>query len=179
MIDNELLFYVDFDGCITQPFKIWFPDNDKINCGKIISDHDSFAINLLKDRLVFISHDRRINENWCKERSLSFICVPKEKEKFQYLKEDFFRRTGKKNPKNNYIYIGDTLADFECLKNSKFGFIPFDASGLLKYKLYVNSSTVSHIKKLKTCGGHGVLEESVLILASMQILNIEKLLDYI
>lgn len=165
-----MIIFSDIDGCITPKRKIWTEKTEYIRGGefslprtrkwlevqKQYSDHDSCIIEHIREDLVFISGDDRVNRAWAEYKNVPFIHVPGFKDKWDALHEELTARG-----LSEFAYLGDALPDFTCLLNAKFAFVPSDASLFLIKKL--QKERPSFIK-LKRNGGNGALEEIVLFL---------------
>jgi 3-deoxy-D-manno-octulosonate 8-phosphate phosphatase KdsC-like HAD superfamily phosphatase len=149
-----------------------------------VSDRDTCFIGVLKKHIGFtvISMDSKVNKNWCYKRHIGFIYT-NDKDK----KIDNLNAHCEQNDIKEYIYIGDSLTDYDCLANSKLGFIPANASQFLKIKIkkaypgrltkFTNNMTENPIIQLDSHGGHGCLEEMTYMLCKMGVLDMEKILD--
>lgn len=147
---QPIRIYSDIDGVLTAPFKIF----DGVRFSKAFSDRDAYAIELLRPWLVFISQDST-NKVWAEHKKVEFVhadCSSSEG-KFNALCTHWQSRIGATVP--NYIYLGDSLFDWDCLKHARHGFVPNDGSTLLYKKIMETPS----IHVLGKCGGHGCLEE--------------------
>lgn len=145
-----MILYADFDGVFTPPFKVWYIDTG-FKKAKIISDRDNFALDKLNP--IIISKDASVNKEWCDRRNIKFIHCPNKK--YDEL-ATYHRVKFNEDPENNYIYVGDSMFDFECLKNARVAYVPNDASKLLLRELdRVGSGYI----RLDANGGEGVLEE--------------------
>jgi len=158
----SILIYADCDGVITTPLKYF----DGVRFSKAFSDHDAYAISLLKPWLVLISQDPT-NAAWAAHKGVEFVHVngTTSWDKYIALCSDWAQRVreGKVtvdglapfSPDDRYIYVGDSLYDLDCLKHARYGFIPSDGSNLLRHQVAENAA----IEVLDTSGGHGCLEE--------------------
>jgi 3-deoxy-D-manno-octulosonate 8-phosphate phosphatase KdsC-like HAD superfamily phosphatase len=165
--------FSDIDGVITPSRKIWgmkfetaispvvrgqavtMSRNDRgsLCVFKMYSDHDSAAINLYREHIVFISHDMKMNQAWCEHKQVPFIHVPDGNEKFTQI---CFHLTESWTPKQcpEYIYIGDTLNDAKSLRHATIGYVPEDAAESLLRKV----RPWQHVRTVMREGGHGVLD---------------------
>jgi len=140
-----MYIYCDIDGVLTPPNKIFYCINNKLQKAKMFSDCDSYAIEKHKDNITFVTHDNEINAQWALRRGVKCIVVPNIYDKFDYLYSRLWMR--------NYIYIGDTMHDFLCLKYAKKSYVPMSAS----YSL-LNSKIREHLTVVPIEGGCGVLD---------------------
>lgn len=190
----KFIFYSDIDGVLTPPRKLFqcFPRPDEAPNGAMMfhereddrwskeySDRDSWAMLRLKDHLVFISHDKR-NEEYVKYKGHKFVYAPHSKgDKSLVLNRDWNDRlrTGEVVGESNkpvYLYIGDGLFDYQCLREAKFGFIPDDADPLLVAKLHSkhmlpnppSKATLDKVAVLVAGGGNGCISEAIFRLYS-------------
>jgi len=167
----KFLIYVDVDGVMTpcrklmqcvQPKTKGMPDT---RWYKEFSDRDSFVMMRLQEQLVFISHDKR-NKHFCNYKKHKFVYAPHSAgDKFNVLLQDWKHRIENKEVRGNpndptYVYLGDAPFDWQCLLNSKHGFVPSDSSSLLLTKMKMANK--KHIETLKAPGGAGCLEEAIL-----------------
>ena len=179
-VKDNFKIFTDFDGVLTTKRKLWnewSPQETalsklsrklgiskdarsshlvkKLSVSKEVCDHDSFAVSVIKDSLIIISGDDRINKAWAKRQGVPFIDTSaiKHQEKLVFLEEYC-----KKNNISEFAYIGDSVPDLNCLLKAKYPFIPNDASYLLKYSL--DRSNKNYIK-LDCNGGHGCLDEAI------------------
>jgi 3-deoxy-D-manno-octulosonate 8-phosphate phosphatase KdsC-like HAD superfamily phosphatase len=184
-IKQNLIIVSDMDGVITPAFKVWYekpPGNyafsskfsiSPLTVAKLFSDRDSSIISLMKDFLIFLSIDDRINKEYSEHKNIPFIHAAngKYRNKFDYLNEywtNILKREG--SPKGKYIYIGDSLPDLRCLINASIAYIPQDASKLLIKTL---CQTKTSFIKLTSKGGEGCLEEIFLDLLNKKIIELE------
>lgn len=154
---RNFLIYADIDGVLTPCQKLFHcvnqkqtvfpfdeniesaPDFPELRWFKTFSDRDSYVMRLMKDDLVFISHDRR-NRYFVDYKSHKFCFVDHaDGDKFNGLKRDWAERVQNREvegdpDKPRYFYIGDAPFDWLCLKHSIIGFMPQDASQMLKLK---------------------------------------------
>ena len=171
---DKLIIYCDIDGVLTRPYKIWRediilgqvsidplehanPTDTRLHVSKLISDHDSHAITLVRDHLVFISGDARVNRAYAKRQRVPYICVDKRHEdKWGFLVEHWQQNIdSESSPQGRYVYVGDSLPDYFCLRAAKLAFVPADASQLLLHKLKHNKVEFVQVNRR---GGEGVLE---------------------
>lgn len=167
-MSRAITIYSDVDGVLTTPFKTY----DGQRFSKQYSDRDAYAINVLKPWLVLISQDPT-NRAWAEHKGIEFVHANTDSSegKFKALCDHWYsERKGKtvewSDPDNppddvynilrpDYIYIGDSPYDWDCLKNARYGFIPLDGSTILKRQ----ASTVDYVHILNRQGGCGCLEE--------------------
>lgn len=156
-----MIVFSDVDGCITTNVKIHHLNG----IAKAFSDKDSIAIDILhknKIQFVLISGDNRINESWAHNKNIIFHYEPKDK--WTLIQKRYWKET-----EDKWVYIGDAMPDFECLKNATYPFVPADASKILLLKLQEAESPPT---QLKTCGGDGVIDDVVARLYEMGLVNI-------
>jgi len=165
----EFLFFVDIDGVLTPCRKLFhcIPSlrMDRPDCRwyKEYSDRDAWVMLRMMDELVFITQDVR-NHEYIKYKNNKFVYASHDVgDKWQVLKIDWKKRVEDGEVAGDpeaphYIYIGDSQFDYQCLKNSQIGFIPRDASPMLKRKVQHSQ----HIFELDSLGGGGCIEEAVL-----------------
>lgn len=191
---RPIVIFSDMDGCISPKRKVWYMDREfeitqghsydydvpmpevgsyshtHLNVMKPICDHDSGTISLIRQlkqiELVFISGDDRINKAYAERQSIPFIFTGqvKHSDKWEFLKS-YWKRVYGGSPEGKYVYVGDSIPDYRCLINSGLGFIPRDSSLLLATAL--DETKPEHVKVLDSCGGDGVLEETLVRLIQM------------
>lgn len=176
---DKPIFFVDCDGCLASQGKIWRtkgdPHNNELEVQKVISDHDSWAIDKVKEHahIIIISGDRRINEEWAARRGIPFIFTAKEKthaDKWSYLTNYCLDELKMDLPIiNKYYYLGDTLADYTCMKGAKEAFYPQDASRFLKREADKHSNFI----QLMINSGDGVFEAMIDYLVYTSKLSLE------
>ena len=177
----ELPIFVDFDGCIAQHGKAFYEKYDhdwvasEIYKIKLISDHDGALLKKLSHRCIVLSKDWQINQLWCKNKGIRFhYCI---EDKYSDLEEIFNSIYPSVDPHQNYCYLGDSMDDFECLENSRIGYIPRDASDLLKYK--INKNKLQHIKLIDRDSGSNVFEKMCLSLMQKSVFSNEDIFGLI
>ena len=166
------VFFLDLDGCLASQGKIWRHQKDgTLTVSKVISDHDSWAIDALRDKahIVIISGDRRINEAWAKRRKVPFIFTASDgfhaskwNHLYQYWLQNFTDL-----PEGNYFYLGDSMPDFTCMVNAKLAFYPKDAC--LTLKRYAEPH--GNITELGTKSGEGTFEAMIDVLIQAELLS--------
>jgi hypothetical protein len=183
-----MLILSDFDGVIASNKKLWCewspyedgywydPPNDgfhfngfaeklkkELSVQKLISDHDSNIIELIRDKLIIVSGDERVGKAWAEYKQVGFLHTPPYEDKWETVLE-YLNRNYREKDGNlaQFAYIGDSLPDHGCLVNATHAFVPKDVSKLLIRKLY-GSNNVS-FTQLESNGGEGVLEEVVALL---------------
>lgn len=140
--------FSDIDGVVTLVQKGFYIDsNNKLCKVKMFSDADSAIIHKFGRSLTFISHDAQINKEWAQRHKVPFIHVQQGESKLYYILKN-------KSKKYQYIYIGDTLYDYECLFQAKIGYIPQDASTSLIRKIEYRPNIIIVPKN----GGCGILD---------------------
>ncbi len=160
------LIYTDVDGVLTTGQKSWYKNNDgKLQNTKTYSDRDTVPILLLGDQLIWISHDKKVNEDLAVYRKVKFEWVPEGESKLERIRG----LTGEQP----YTYIGDSLQDMECLCAAEHAYVPANASPILEYALDHRGAV--H-RKLKTKGGEGVLEEVLLDLHRRRVINLNTMI---
>lgn len=179
----KFLFYADVDGVLTPPRKLFqcFPldEREDDRWSKEYSDRDSWAMQRLKDHLVFISHDKR-NREYVEYKGHKFVYAPhSDGDKSIVLERDWRERVqsgevvGEPN-KPVYLYVGDGPFDYRCLAGAQFGFIPGDADPLLVFKLRnanllpnpPSKAVLNKVSVLSADGGGGCISETILRLYS-------------
>lgn len=161
----KTLIYSDIDGCLTQPYKI-YGGNQTL---KAFSDKDAFTISVLRPHIVLLTQDYK-NSNWALHKDLS--CVVAQQGlcgKYDALKNNWRQHIANGilapetngDPLNQYIYLGDSIYDLECLQNAAFGFVPKDHSIILGQKI----KNLINIVVLESNGGLGCFEEMACFLA--------------
>lgn len=187
------IIFCDFDGCIASHGKIWHgkfqpaladpmsgrnlvEQGERLTVSKVISDHDSWAIDYFKEyaHIVIISGDNRINEAWAKRRGVPFIYTcPKgfHQDKWPFLLnyiqnrenfddagtvEEWQSQESENDFYPDFYYIGDAMPDYNCMVNAKRAYVPKDASTMLIAKL---AKSEAKFKILNTSSGEGVFEE--------------------
>lgn len=156
-----MIVFSDVDGCITTSYKIHLYDG----MAKAFSDKDSVAIEILRNNkipLILISGDKRINESWACSKNIAFHHEPKNK--WARIQKTYWKEIEKP-----WVYIGDAMPDFECLKNATYPFVPADCSKILIKKLLEAEACPI---RLSTNGGAGVLDDVVCRLYEMGELKI-------
>ncbi|MHA2010067.1 MAG: hypothetical protein ACXADW_02985 [Candidatus Hodarchaeales archaeon] len=171
---KPIFIFTDFDGCLTPPQKLWYMDHkikaliepsfvsydSSLNVMKLISDHDSAIISLVKHwpelHIIVISGDDRVSKQWARENGLEFIYAPEDKS--WAIKSYFTNKI--LSPDTEYFYLGDSTPDYLAMVEAKRAFYPSDASELLKIK----SRKHPHLMQVNAKGGEGVLEEMLLLL---------------
>ncbi len=167
-MDKPIIF-LDCDGCLAAQGKIWYSQahvdkEQRLGVHKVISDHDSWAIDHFKEHahIVIISGDERINRAWAERRGVPFIftCAAgfhQDKWEFlvDYMVENHYDRIGA-HVKGTYYYLGDAMPDYKCLVNAKTAFVPYDASRFLISKLQHSNR---YFKHLSVSSGNGTFEE--------------------
>ncbi len=151
---SMLPIFADFDGTLTENKKFWYEEAGWPKCLRVmkaLSDKDVNLFGFLQPWLTVISNDNKLTPQLLDRYKISFIHVPSGEPKYPILRRSYL---------GNYIYVGDGLADTECLRESKIGFIPNNASSILKFKMMA----CPHVSKLETNGGDGVLDEIVYLL---------------
>ncbi len=126
----------------------------KLNKYKNISCKDIQLMTLLDPEYFFVlSAEETINRAYCEERGIRFHYAQiGQKSKAQVLDEVH---------QGEYYYIGDSLADYECLKGAKHGFLPQDASKTLLYKLSLLPDQENKFTVLNVASGHGVVDAAI------------------
>ena len=182
---NKPVIFLDFDGCIASQGKIrgdqdlegHFSKREKrLTCSKVISDHDSWALDTLKEHahIAIISGDKNVNDLWAKHRGIPFIFTSAagfHGDKWQHLQDywqENFRLKG--DPKGNYFYLGDSMPDYKCMLNSNQAFMPADACKVLKR---LNDDNSHGFINLRTESGKGCFEEMALQLVDMNVLRMK------
>ena len=168
--------FCDIDGCISQNRKLWTENGKQFYKSKALSDQDAYIINKLGNQIVLISGDREVNAAWAKRRDANFIFTAAEQvhgDKWKFL-QDYWKRhiLDGTEPQDNYIYIGDSMPDLNCMINAKIAYMPNDASLVLQYAL--NDVGVDAIV-LDANGGEGVLDEVIVDLVYKELLSWEDL----
>lgn len=135
--------YCDCDGCLTPTKKSYYFADNRLQKIKSFNDKDLYIFGLLKDNITIISKDHIINEQWAHSHNIDFIYVPSDSKKELHIRH------------KEYIYIGDTMHDFECMKNATRAFMPLDGSRILYDKLLQSKS---NIEIININGGDGILE---------------------
>lgn len=163
---RDLLIFTDVDGVLTTGQKSWHVDESgNLANTKIYCDRDTVPILLLRDRLIWISHDKKVNQDIAKYRGVRFEWVPEGECKLDKINE-----IAKGVP---FVYIGDSLQDLRCLQAAWHAYVPANASLMLTYALDHSSGSY---KQLNTNGGEGVLEEVLLDLHRRQEVNLNTLI---
>ena len=162
--------YSDFDGVLGSATKTWILDDyvctgrtyspKRIIVAKTFCDKDRIAIELLNGSFTIITHDPKVSSEWARERNINHIPVPRNSSKLAYIRH------------KEFIYIGDSLKDYDCLAAAYMAFIPADASKLLIKKLDANN--VDYIK-VQSSGGQGVLEDVLIHLHNEDHIDLESL----
>jgi len=164
---EHLPLFSDIDGVITCGQKIWNAHYEvvegvytpqayeRLSLSKMFSDKDSWVLNNYGALITLVSNDMRISKQRCKDNDWNFIYVPENKEKKDYICKE----------SGMYYYVGDAMPDLQCLLHAKIGFIPSDASSLLKRKC----EKLSNIVLLTVKSGEGVLDNVVSLLIEAQL----------
>ena len=161
----KLLLVSDMDGVISKKQKTWYLTDGEFVGGdkhlakaKSICDHDQHIARMLGQRMVFISGDPEINKDIAERWKVPFVHANTFKgDKYDSLCmywKDVLKRDGL--PDGKYAYVGDSMPDLKCLQNASIGFVPADASIILD-KALIDTNT--HVRRLKSNSGEGVLEE--------------------
>lgn len=160
---SKILVVSDIDGCITKGQKITFETDDGIAVAKLFSDKDSYVASRIRDQLVFLTGDARVNLAWSAKHNVECM-VADSNDKWFILKRYLEWRSIER-----FIYVGDCLPDYECLFHSYIGYIPADASATLQAKL--QQEKVKHVYKLQVKGGDGVLDSVCQQLIDLHLLR--------
>lgn len=172
------IIFIDFDGCLASQGKIWFDNRlgigEAISVYKTISDHDSWAIDTVKQHvhICILSGDNRINEAWAKRRGVDFVFTCAKgfhQDKWIHLLE-YLDKKGFSTPDGPepYYYLGDAMPDFQCMKNARYAFMPADACKILKR---LNKNLDLGFVQLETISGQGVFEEMALKLLDFNVIK--------
>ena len=171
----QCIIMCDVDGVLTAPQKMFRCTNKSGSLGedrwsKIYSDRDSWALQRLKNEIVFISHDRR-NEHYIHYKGHKFLYVPHPLEKYDAIIEywnNFVTNNTVEGEKDKpiYIYLGDDVFDYKALSGALYGFIPSDANMILKDKIFKDGKLVgaihsNKIMQLQSAGGAGCINEAM------------------
>ena len=164
---NSMIIFSDVDGCLTSSYKTYSDINTglPLRVSKAFSDKDTTAIKILcinKIPLVLISGDLKINAAWAHMHDVIFHHEPNDK--WEFIQKRYWKYIEKP-----WAYIGDSLPDFNCLKNATHSFVPADCSKILIKKL---SEANKPPMILYTNGGCGVLDDVVCRLYEMGELKI-------
>jgi 3-deoxy-D-manno-octulosonate 8-phosphate phosphatase KdsC-like HAD superfamily phosphatase len=165
---NKPIFVLDMDGCLASQSKIWHETlmvsgESIIGVHKLISDHDSWAIDKLRNkmRLVILSGDERVNRAWADRRKIDFVHTGSPyaegsnyQDKWDYLQEYF---TMKKFTGKPFYYLGDSMPDFTCMVNAAIAFVPADGCCNLIRRL---EKTDCVLYRLQRESGKGCFEEA-------------------
>jgi len=186
---SKPVIFLDIDGCIASQGKIWHEQEVRFTSGefgqgsrdtkkilsvsKVISDHDSWAIDTFKKQadIVIISGDERINKAWAERRDVPFIftCAAGfHQDKWQFL-TDYWYENFDVGPEGNYYYLGDCMPDYKCMVHAEQSFYPADAAECLVSKLCKRMD--SH--QLNTKSSQGCFEEMCWRLVNDGVLTYE------
>ena len=152
----------DCDGVFTFPGKFYYEDHGELKVYKRFSDRDSIAIQFLQDNkveIVIVSGDKRVNELWCKHKKIQFEYCPYHKSKLALLQKKYAKQI-----QGQWVYIGDSIVDAECLNVSTLAYYPHDVS-LMLLSVVKKSAIRAPID-----GGCGVLEWVTLDLIKRELL---------
>ena len=176
---SKPIFILDMDGCLARQQKIWHESPAYVYDGNIegrtekvevpgilgvykqISDHDSWAIDTLRDKvhIVIFSGDPRINMAWAQRRKVDFVYTSspdnfhqdKWNQLLAYLNENGLDG-------QPFYYLGDAMPDFNCMMNAAIAFTPADCCLNLMRRLKRDGACVY---QLQSNGGEGCFEEAI------------------
>ena len=182
---DKPIFILDCDGCLASQGKIWFEGTEKVadpfdesgvdkkvlGVYKQISDHDSWAIDAVKDKahILILSGDKRINEMWAKRRGVDFLFTATDgfhTDKWAHLTKWFEDKFGgQKYP--DFFYLGDAPPDLSCMRRAKIAFMPADACAYMDRLR--RTGHIGECYKLKAESGRGCFEEMLDFLIGMEV----------
>jgi len=173
---SKPVIFLDMDGCIASQGKLWSdhsplspgeigvtrgPFRRNLSVQKIISDHDSWAVDTFKNQadIIIISGDERINRAWAERRGVPFIFTCAKgfhQDKWEHLKRYWSENIRNDiGPSGDYYYLGDCMPDKICMLNAIQAFYPNDAAFCIKERTYIKQN----LKQLESKSGQGCFEE--------------------